>query len=303
MAKSIWSIAQYRVTGAAAGVSESDVSVGVLQYGIVRALPSDWPASSLRLFDEWEVWSDRLRELDVESLPPVEGAQLVAPITYPRKVLCAGANFYNHAAEMGTTRPDPKDPPFFFLKPPTTTVVGPFADIHVPDVPNAGLDWEIELAVVIGRRAKAVSVEEALAIVAGYAVSNDLSARSRFPRPTAVQAPFAWDWLAHKALDESCPLGPGITPAWLVDDPERLGLRLTVNGITKQDSSTAEMVVKIAVLISDASRWVTLEPGDVLLTGTPAGVGMPRKDFLKDGDVVVAEIDGLGRLQNTIVSV
>jgi 2-keto-4-pentenoate hydratase/2-oxohepta-3-ene-1,7-dioic acid hydratase in catechol pathway len=259
--------------------------------------------TSLRLFDDWALWSERLRNLDVESLPEVADARLVAPITYPRKVLCAGANFYNHAEEMGTARPDPKDPPFFFLKPPTTTVVGPLADIHVPDVPSAGLDWEIELAVVIGRRAKSVSVEDALEIVAGYAVSNDLSARSRFPRPSAVQAPFAWDWLAHKALDESCPLGPGITPAWLVDDPQALGLRLTVNGITKQDSSTSEMVAEIAVLISDASRWITLEPGDVILTGTPAGVGMPRKDFLKAGDVVVAEIDGLGRLENTIVSV
>lgn len=295
MANQNWSIVQYRAIDATA--------VGILIDGTVRALPEGWPSAALELFDDWAAWSDRLRSVDLDSLPPVAGAQLIAPITYPRKLLCAGANYYDHAAEMGTARPDPDDPPFFFLKPPTTTVVGPYDDIRVPDVPGAGLDWEIELAVVIGRRAKAVSVEEALGIVAGYTVSNDLSARSRFPRPTAVQAPFAWDWLAHKALDESCPLGPGIVPAWMIEDPQRLALRLTVNGVVKQDSSSADMVVDIARLVSDASRWITLEPGDVVLTGTPAGVGMPRKEFLKDGDVVAAEIEGIGRLENTIVSV
>lgn len=296
MTHSNWSIAQYRGP-------DGDTRAGILSDGEVRALPEGWPSTSFELFDDWVEWSGRLRSLDIHSLPVVEDAELLAPITFPRKVLCAGANYYDHAAEMGTARPNPSDPPFFFLKPPTTTVIGPFAKVHVPDVAGAGLDWEIELAVVIGTRAKNVSADDALGIIAGYTVSNDISARGRFPRPTAVQAPFAWDWIAHKALDESCPIGPGIVPAWFIPDPQSLGLRLTVNGTLKQDSSTADMVVQVAELVAAASRWITLEPGDLILTGTPAGVGMPRKDFLNDHDVVAAEIEGIGRIENTIVSV
>lgn len=298
-----WSIAQYRVPPAGPGIAAGAARAGILADGVVRALPMGWPATSSELFDDWAGWSGLLRELDVESLPAVVDAELVTPITYPRKVLCAGANFYDHAAEMGTARPDPAEPPFFFLKPPTTTVIGPFDDVRVPDVPGAGLDWEVELAAVIGHRAKSVSAQDALDVVAGYTVANDISARARFPRRNAVQAPFAWDWLAHKALDDSCPIGPGIVPSWLIEDPQALGLRLTVNGVVKQDSSTADMVVGVAELIAAASRWVTLEPGDVILTGTPAGVGMPRKDFLHDADVVAAEIDGIGRIENRIVGV
>nr|WP_179435200.1 fumarylacetoacetate hydrolase family protein [Microbacterium pseudoresistens] len=271
--------------------------------GSVRALPAGWPLVAVDIFDDWERWSTQLRDLDVHSLPLVIGAELAAPITFPRKVLCAGANFYDHAAEMGTATPDPAAPPFFFLKPPTTTVVGPFDDVRVPDLAHAGLDWEIELAAVIGRRARDVAPDEAPGVVAGYTVSNDLSARARFPRPSAVQAPFAWDWLGHKALDDSCPLGPGVVPAWMIDDPQELAMRLSVDGVIKQDSSTSDMVVPVARLISAASRWVTLEPGDVVLTGTPAGVGMPRQDFLGDGARVRAEIEGIGAIENKIVGV
>jgi 2-keto-4-pentenoate hydratase/2-oxohepta-3-ene-1,7-dioic acid hydratase in catechol pathway len=274
--------------------------LGVLADGQVRALPVGWPPSALALFDAWETWSGRLQDLDGGDLDLVEGAELVAPITYPRKVLCAGANYYDHAAEMGTARPDPGATPFFFLKPPSTTVVGPYADLVVEDVTAAQLDWEVELAVVIGHRCRDVPLERARGVIAGYAVANDLSARGRFSRPDAVFPPFAWDWLAHKGLDSSCPLGP-VVPAWAVPDPQALGLRLRVNGEVQQDSSTADMVVGVDALVAAASALVTLEPGDVILTGTPAGVGMPRQTFLAPGDVVVAEVDGLGRLENRVV--
>jgi len=303
MATQSWAIAQYRAPGRTTGSHGVPTRLGILLEGTVRALPDDWPETALDLFDRWDDWAGQLRRLDPAGLPEVDGAELVAPITYSRKLLCAGANYYDHAAEMGTARPNPTDPPFFFLKPPTTTVIGPYDDIRVPDLPSAGLDWEVELGVVIGRRAKAVSVADAHTVVAGYTVGNDISARRRFPRPSAVQAPFAWDWLAHKALDDSCPLGPGIVPAWLIPDPQALGLRLQVNGVSKQDSSTSDMVAGVAQLVSAASRWVTLEPGDIVLTGTPAGVGMPHQDFLRDGDVVTAEIEGIGRLENTVVGV
>ena len=165
----------------------------------------------------------------------------------------------------------------------------------------AELDWEVELAVVIGRGGKDIPAAEAADHIAGYAVANDLSARGLFPRPEAVLAPFAFDWLRHKAFDGSCPLGPMLVPSWLVADPQTLAMALSVNGEVRQDSSAKEMVVPVAELVAAASRTLTLEPGDVILTGTPAGVGMPRREFLHSGDVIEARIEGLGTLRTTVV--
>ncbi|MFT4229848.1 MAG: fumarylacetoacetate hydrolase family protein [Microbacterium sp.] len=290
-----WSIVQFVAAG-------GEPRVGILADGRLRVLPADWPRTALDLYQAWAEWAPRLRALDVDALEEVFAARLAPPITYPRKVLCAGANYYDHAAEMGATRPDPAAEPFFFLKPPTTAIVGPGDTVVVPRADTAGLDWEVELAVVIGVRARDVDAADAGRIIAGYTVANDISARARFARSDAVHPPFAWDWLAHKAFDGSCPLGPGVVPEWQLPDPHDLRLRLQVNGVTKQDSSTRELVVGIGGLIAAASRHVTLEPGDVILTGTPAGVGMPKGDFLRPGDTVVAEIDGIGRLENTIAS-
>ncbi|OUS80152.1 2-hydroxyhepta-2,4-diene-1,7-dioate isomerase [Rhodococcus sp. NCIMB 12038] len=292
----MWSLVQYETPGLPGH------RLGVLDNDTVRALPSHWPHDMLALLDSWHAWQDKLRSLDPVELDAVADARLVLPITHPRKVICAGANFYDHAAEMGTARPDPAESPFFFLKPPTTALTGPYDTIRVRDIEGAGLDWEIELAVVIADRCADLAVDEVDAHVAGYTVSNDLSARLRFPRPNAVLAPFAFDWLKHKAFDQSCPIGPGITPAWQVGDPGDLSLRLSVNGVVKQDSSTRDMVVDVRRLVSEVSHTLTLEPGDLILTGTPAGVGMPRKDFLHNGDVVEAEIEGLGRIINTLES-
>ena len=277
-------------------------AVGIRFAGVVHRVPDSWPSSLLELITAWDDWAPRLRALDVAGLAPVPDAVLLAPLTYPGKVICAGANYYDHAAEMGTARPDPTAEPFFFLKPPTTTVVGDGAAIVLPDAAGANVDWEIELAVVIGQRCTEVPVAQARRVVAGYSVANDVSARGLFPRPAAVSPAFGWDWVKHKALDTFCPLGPGIVPVWEVEQPHDLALRLSVNGAVKQKSSTAELVVDVDGLIAAASRWMTLEPGDVILTGTPAGVGMPRGDFLKAGDLVVAEIEGIGTLTNPVVS-
>jgi len=283
--------------------SDPAIVLGVAVDGRVHRAPADWPAGLLEIVRDWARWAAVIRELDPASLAEeTEDVTLLAPLTYPNKVICAGANYYDHAAEMGTDVPDPEAPPYFFLKPPTTTVVGTGAPVIMPAGAGVDLDWEVELAVVIGDRCADVLVEEARSHVAGYVVANDISARGLFHRPGAVAAPFAWDWLGHKAMDTFCPVGPDFVPAWLIDDPQDLALRLSINGEVQQDSSTSKMVVDIDHLIAAASRTMTLEPGDLILTGTPAGVGKPRGRFLQVGDVMVAEIEGIGSLTNEVVA-
>lgn len=283
-------------TTAASGTALAGVRVD----GTVRSIPDGWPASTLAILDRWSEFGPALRDGDPGSWPAVADAQLVAPITYPRKVLCAGANYFSHADEMGTARPDPAAVPFFFLKPPTTTVVGPDTVVPLPDGPEPRYDWEGELAVVIGRRTRNVSADRAREAVAGYLVADDLSARGLFARPDAVFPPFAWDWLMHKGQDGSCPIGPGIAPVWAVPDIESRRMTLSVNGERKQDTLIGDLVVGIDGLVSAASRMVTLEPGDLILTGTPAGVGLPRNTFLGAGDRVEVTIDGIGTIRHTI---
>lgn len=273
---------------------------GLLVDDTVRALPPSWPDTVLGVLDRWDEYEAALRTLDTEGLEAVPGATLTTPITFPRKVLCAGANYFSHTDEMGTARPDPDAAPFFFLKPPTTTVVGPDAVVPLPSGDDPRYDWEGELAVVIGRRARHVSREDARSVVAGYLVADDLSARGLFARPNAVFPPFAFDWLAHKAQDGSCPIGPGIAPAFSLPDIESKRLTLSVNGEPKQDALIEELVIGIDGLVAGASDLVTLEPGDIILTGTPAGVGLPKNTFLTVGDRVEVTIDGIGRIVHTI---
>ncbi|MGP3534189.1 fumarylacetoacetate hydrolase family protein [Microbacterium sp. RD1] len=289
-----WALAQYEVAGVP--------TLGILADGLILRAPEGLPATAIELLDRWRDVEPLLRRLDPATLTVVPEAEIVAPITYPRKVICAGANYYDHAAEMGTARPDPVASPFFFLKAPTTTVIGPYADIAFPLTEQSRTDWEVELGVVIADRCANVSASEAMSHVAGYVVANDVSARGFFARPEAVQEPFRFDWIAHKSLDASCPLGPGIIPAWQIADPGNLEMTLDVNGEVKQRGSTAGLVIGIERLIAGASRLLTLEPGDVILTGTPAGVGAARGEWLRDGDVVTAEIAGIGRISNRFIA-
>lgn len=292
---------QYALVQFVTSMDTETVRVGILSGGIVRDATTALPwRSTLDLLQEWEEASARLRALDLDTLPIAQDARLIAPLTFPSKIFCTGANYFAHAAEMGTQRPDPEQPPFFFLKAPTTTVVGPDADIYVDDVAGSRIDWEGELAVVIGRRCANVASEDAMSVIAGYLVADDLSARGRFARPDAVAPPFAWDWTSMKSLDGFCPIGPGIVPVWQVDDPQALRIRLAVNGQMKQDDTTADMVVKIPQIVAAASRIATLEPGDLILTGTPAGVGAPQGDFLQPGDEVVVTIEGVGSIRHRI---
>ncbi|MBI3091696.1 MAG: fumarylacetoacetate hydrolase family protein [Candidatus Tectomicrobia bacterium] len=230
---------------------------------------------------------------------PLATTRLLAPLLYPRKLFCAGANYYDHVKEMGSQPPDTRtEEPFFFLKPPTTTIIGPGAPIVMPKIASS-IDWEIELAVVIGRRCRDLSRDEAMAAVAGYTILVDVSVRGekhRRPRHT-----FTWDWLSGKGFDTAAPMGPWVVLKSSIADPQNLCLKLFVNDVLKQNSNTNQMIFSIVDQVTWLSRIITLEPGDVVSTGTPAGVGAPRKEFLKPGDVVRAEIEEIGTLTNPVV--
>ena len=220
---------------------------------------------------------------------PLAEVRLLAPVPRPGKILCVGLNYRDHAKETGQAIPTE---PVLFSKY-ASSVVGPGADVLVP--PEAGnVDYEAELAVVIGRRASRVAAADALDHVAGYACANDVSSRS-------LQF-LSSQWLLGKAIDTFLPLGPYLVTADEVPDPQALGIRCRVNGELLQSSSTGQMVFGVAELVGYASRTITLEPGDLLVTGTPSGVGMaadpPR--FLQPGDRMRVEIDGLGELDNTV---
>lgn len=239
---------------------------------------------------------------------PVSEVTLHAPLLYPGAIYCAGANYADHVAEMARVQnlPPPQDPrslglkPWFFMKPPRACVVGPLARVARPRG-SQKLDWEAELAAVIGRPARNVPVDRALDYVAGYTIADDLSARDLSRRNALPPGnPFHFDWTAHKGFEGSCPLGPWITPAAEVPDPQRLAIRLWVNGALKQDSNTSRMIFSTAEQISHLSSLATLHPGDLVLTGTPAGVGAGRNEFLQPGDRVAIEIAGLGRLEHWI---
>jgi 2-keto-4-pentenoate hydratase/2-oxohepta-3-ene-1,7-dioic acid hydratase in catechol pathway len=288
-----WSLVTYRAAGGGAvGLREPD--------GTVRALPRFTGCSLVDLLDRWSTIADELRAIDVADLPRAGEVRLEAPIRFPRKVVCAGANYFAHLAEMNVPRPDPVGAPYFFLKPPTTTVIGPDDPIVLPDRPDRRIDWEAELGVVIGRRGRDLDERDVRAHIAGYTIVNDVSARERLARTDAVAPPFGFDWTSAKAEDTFCPTGPGVTPAWFVDDPQDLRITLSVNGVVKQDSSTADMMNSAFAVVAAASRIMTLEPGDIVATGSPAGVGAPRGEFLQPGDDVVIEIGALGRLRNPV---
>lgn len=221
---------------------------------------------------------------------PLESVRLMAPISNPRKVVAIGLNYMDHCREQNV---EPPKRPLVFAKF-TSSIIGPGEPITWDPDLTSQVDYEVELGVVMGRRARNVQRDTALDYVFGYTVVNDISARDlQFGDE---------QWVRGKSLDTFCPIGPAIVTADEVPDPQNLSLLCTVNGTTLQDSSTSEMIFGVAELISYLSRSFTLEPGDVIATGTPFGVGVFRdpKIFLGDGDVVVAEVGGIGRLENPV---
>jgi len=238
---------------------------------------------------------------------PLARIKLLAPLRWPPTIYCAGANYADHAAEMARRMNRPLEPDphtqglkaWHFIKA-ARSIADPSATVKISDVSNQ-VDWEVELGAVIGRMAKNVPEDKALSYVAGYTAANDLSARDRGRRANISDtSPFKADWTKHKSFDGSCPLGPWIVPASDIGDPQNLGLKLWVNGVLKQDSNSKDMIFNLAEQIAQLSNGMTLHPGDLILTGTPAGVGSARGEFLKAGDTVKIWIEKIGELTTKI---
>jgi 2-keto-4-pentenoate hydratase/2-oxohepta-3-ene-1,7-dioic acid hydratase in catechol pathway len=234
-------------------------------------------------------------------------ARLDAPILYPGALFCAGANYWDHLEEMAeiAKRVTGKAPamtkakdPYFFMKTTAGSIIGTGMPARLPPF-SRQVDWEAELGVVIARPTRNISEDRALNAVAGYLIVNDLSARDLMKREGS---PFGMDWVGQKCFEDAAPMGPWFTPAAYVPDPNNMAIKLWVNGVLKQNSNTGRLVHNIAEQIAYLSHHITLQPGDVIATGTPAGVGMPRNEFLKPGDEVRIAIEGCGELINTMIT-
>jgi 2-keto-4-pentenoate hydratase/2-oxohepta-3-ene-1,7-dioic acid hydratase in catechol pathway len=230
-------------------------------------------------------------------LLPLASVQLWAPIPRPRKnMVCLGMNYAAHAIEGARARGRPEklpEHPVFFTKAPTA-IGHPDGIFPYDPAVSAEIDWEVELAFIIGKQGKNISRAEAMEYVFGYAILNDISARDLQKQH--------YQFYKGKSLDGSAPFGPCIVTADEIADPHALGLRLRVNGQTRQDSNTSDMIFKIPELVAVLSLGTTLEPGDIVATGTPSGVGlgMQPPQYLKPGDVIEAEIDRIGILRSII---
>jgi 2-keto-4-pentenoate hydratase/2-oxohepta-3-ene-1,7-dioic acid hydratase in catechol pathway len=237
---------------------------------------------------------------------PLDRADLLVPVPAPSKVILLAGNYADHIKEGGGVAAERQETfPYFFWKPPGTTLTHPGRPVRLPALSPDHIDWELELGVVLGRRCKAVGEADALHYVAGYTVCNDISDRQFRINPGRKkrEKDGYFDWLHGKWHDTFLPMGPCVRSATTVPDPQAFPMKLRVNGKTMQDGSTAAMIFPVAALVSILSGFVTLEPGDVISTGTPSGVGAGRKPpvFLKSGDVLEAEIVGVGVLRNPVV--
>ena len=279
-------------------------------------------ASTLALFENWE-HDFPLLQAATEGLgegAPLASLTVHAPIQ-PRQIFCAGANYHKHVVDLivdGAVARDPDSDretvrtraeammkqraesgmPFVFMGAPSA-IIGPFDEFEVPwDVKQP--DWELELAAVIGRPARRVSAEAALEHVAGYTIANDITSRELVNRPDVPQ--MGMDWLAAKCSPGFLPLGPYVTPAAFVRDPQSLQITFKLNGQVMQDESTADMIFGVARIIEFISSHVRLLPGDVVLTGSPSGNGTHYGRFIQDGDVLEGSIEGLGTQRNRCVA-
>jgi 2-keto-4-pentenoate hydratase/2-oxohepta-3-ene-1,7-dioic acid hydratase in catechol pathway len=258
----------------------SDAALPASVRGLLEAGPEVWQRAR-----EAAARSDALRQ-------PAATARLLPPVPDPPKIICIGLNYRDHAAESGAALP--REPVLFSKY--ATTLIGPEQPIVLPPV-SQEVDYEAELVLVVGRAGRHLPAATARAHLAGYTIGHDVSARDWQLKKDGRQ------WLAGKTFDTFAPTGPVLVSADEVPDPHALGIRLRLNGQTMQESNTREMIFKVEDLLAYISQVVTLQPGDLIFTGTPAGVGFTRKPpvFLKAGDVVEVEIDGLGVLRNPVV--
>lgn len=226
---------------------------------------------------------------------PLAQAKLLAPIPRPRKnIFAVGRNYADHAKESADARGEKAGPPVIFTKAPTT-VNAPFGELVIDPEISTQIDWEAELAVIIGRRARMVKQVDALNFVFGYTVLNDVTARDLQNRTS--------QFFVGKSIDGYAPMGPWLVTADEIPDPQNLNVECRVNGVVKQSGNTREMLYTVAFIIEYLSRLMTLEPGDIITTGTPAGVGFARKppEFLKPGDVLESQVEKIGVIRNRVI--
>jgi 2,4-diketo-3-deoxy-L-fuconate hydrolase len=251
---------------------------------------------------DWDGWLDAieraLHDVNAGTTDPT-ALHWRVPLRRTRKLICIGANYDEHVTEMHRGEKLTTTFPYSFVVPPTTTLSASGEEVRLPKS-AAKIDWEGEIGVVIGRRARDVPVERALEIVACYTSLNDLSARDwAGPNAPAIGV----DWVMSKAYDGFKPIGPDVLPSRFVADPQELSIRTWVNGELKQDGVARNMIFSVAEIIAHLSGIMTLEPGDVIATGTPDGVGHGRRppEYLAPGDHVVVEVSGLERLETRLV--
>jgi 2-keto-4-pentenoate hydratase/2-oxohepta-3-ene-1,7-dioic acid hydratase in catechol pathway len=295
-------------------VDDALLDVGALLAKGARKSSGTLPTQVLQVLEKWQQLHPLLQQAARDARSgkagadaiPVRDVRFLAPILYPGTIFCAGANYRDHVAEMSKAmnlpvEPDPHEvglTPWHFIKASAGCVRGTGELIRLPSY-SKKVDWEAEIAVIIGRECRNVSTEQALGFVAGLSIVNDLSARDHLKRPgVAVDSPFRFDWVSQKCFDGALPFGPWICPIDDVDGVDNLGIRLWVNDELMQDSSSSNMIFSIAEQIAHLSTRLTLRPGDVIATGTPAGCGTPRGIFLKAGDRVKISVDHLGTLIN-----
>lgn len=265
--------------------------VGEGVYDIAKHIPSA-PTSMIGVLQQLDALRPLLQALSQRPADhAISAVKLVEPIPRPGKILALGLNYRDHAAEANMALPEVQT---WFAKMPTAAN-GPFGAVDLPKV-SSKLDYEAELGVVIGRRVRHATREQARGAIAGYCVANDVSVRDWQLRTS--------QFVVGKSFDTHCPFGPWIVTADEIADPQTLGIRCFVNGDKRQDSNTREMVFDVYAMIEHLSQAMTLEPGDLILTGTPAGVGAVSKPprYLTAGDVVRVEIDGIGAIENRVVA-
>jgi len=291
---------------------KGSVSCGLLTDEGLIDIVSAWdgsnpPRSVKEILERGPACLDKLAGLEQSAgeIIPLDSVKLLAPIPRPGKILALAGNYVEHIKEAGlklglsdsprlTTVPRP-----FIM--PATAVANPGDEIPWPAYSET-IDYEIELAVVIGRKAKAIATENALEIIAGYTIVNDVSARTVTFKKNRADRPWDefYDWLNGKWADGFCPMGPYLLTADEIEDVQDLEMKLTVNGEVRQNASSSQMIHTVAQIVSFLSHLMTLEPGDIIATGTPSGVGFATGNYLKAGDQIEATIENLGTLTNTL---
>ncbi|MBT5032126.1 MAG: fumarylacetoacetate hydrolase family protein [Proteobacteria bacterium] len=289
-------------------IGDGQVCPGILVNGQVYSLAENsknfsipkLPTSSLlEILNSWEQCAPILlriaAEIDDSAAQGIalDEVKLDIPVRYPQALYCAGANYIDHLEEMTGKKPNKDEmSPFFFMKPPQPTMVPTKTTVAIPEFTKQ-LDWEAEIAIVIGKEAREVNLDDAMNYVAGFTILNDLSARDLMKR---FDVPFLFDWIGQKCFMGAAPTGPWITPLSAVKDPNNLDIKLWVNDALHQDSNSSQLIFDYAEQIENLSKHVTLYPGDIIATGTPAGVGHGKGVYLKPGDVIRIEIEELGEL-------